>query len=66
MTLDSALTPAASAQVRALYLDHHAWLINWLRKRLYQADSAQDLAQDTFVHLLGKPQLAVLAFRLTV
>lgn len=58
MTLDSALTPAASADVRALYLDHHAWLINWLRKRLYHADGAQDLAHDTFVHLLGKPQLA--------
>ncbi|GAB7532937.1 RNA polymerase sigma factor [Pseudomonas sp. 3A(2025)] len=59
MTNADALSDAASASVRTLYLDHHAWLINWLRKRLHPADGAADLAQDTFVHLLGRPQLAV-------
>lgn len=50
------LTPAARADIQALYVDHHAWLLDWLRKRLRHGDSAADLAQDTFVHLLGRPQ----------
>jgi RNA polymerase sigma factor (sigma-70 family) len=49
--------PAAQVDVRSLYVDHHGWLINWLRKRLFQPDGAADLAHDTFVHLLGRPQL---------
>lgn len=50
------LSDTARAEVQALYLDHHAWLLNWLRKRLRHTEGAADLAQDTFVHLLGKPQ----------
>lgn len=42
-------------ELQTLYLDHHAWLLGWLRKRLRHADNAADLAQDTFVHILGKP-----------
>lgn len=42
------------ADIHSLYLDHHAWLLGWLRKRLRHADNAADLAHDTFVHLLGK------------
>ena len=35
-----------------LYTGHHRWLLGWLRKRLHCADSAADLAQDTFARVL--------------
>lgn len=54
LSLPSA-SSAQSADVQTLYLDHHAWLLGWLRKRLRHADNAADLAHDTFVHILGKP-----------
>ncbi|MEX5624453.1 RNA polymerase subunit sigma, partial [Pseudomonas syringae] len=38
---------ATQADVQSLYIDHHAWLVDWLRKRLRQGDNAADLAQDT-------------------
>lgn len=61
--MPSPSVPAADhASVEALYLDHHAWLLGWLRKRLRHTDNAADLAQDTFVHILGKPH-AVEALR---
>ena len=50
------LSPSSSAAIEALYQDHHGWLLNWLRKRLHHGDNAADLAQDTFVHIIGKPQ----------
>lgn len=43
--------------IDALYQDHHAWLLGWLRRRLQHADNAADLAQDTFVQLLGRPEI---------
>ena len=52
----SSTPPAPHADIRALYIDHHAWLLGWLRRRLHHGDSAADLAQDTFVHILGKPE----------
>nr|WP_246336010.1 sigma-70 family RNA polymerase sigma factor [Azomonas macrocytogenes] len=42
--------------VHGLYSDHHAWLLNWLRRRLRHADNAADLAQDTFLYVLGRPE----------
>lgn len=46
---------AASAQsLHTLYSDHHGWLNGWLRRKLGCADSAADLAQDTFVRVLQK------------
>ncbi|VCU68528.1 putative RNA polymerase sigma factor FecI [Pigmentiphaga humi] len=48
-------TPRAMhSEVHALYLDHHGWLRNWLRKRLGNASDAADLAQDTFVRVLTR------------
>lgn len=44
-------------QFHNLYLSHHAWLINWLRRRLAHAEQVEDLAQDTFMQLLGRQQL---------
>lgn len=45
--------PAAFAQVHTLYADHHGWLESWLRKKLGNTFDAADLAQDTFVRVLG-------------
>lgn len=55
--MSSPTSPSAHhADIRALYIDHHTWLLGWLRKRLRHGDNAADLAHDTFVHILGKPQ----------
>ena len=55
--MSSPSTPSAPhAEIRTLYIDHHAWLLGWLRKRLRHGDNAADLAHDTFVHILGKPE----------
>ena len=43
--------------VHALYTEHHGWLSTWLRRRLGCAHSAADLAQDTFVRVLLRPQV---------
>jgi len=50
--------PASSSSSRHLgefYSDHHTWLFEWLRHRLRHSDNAADLAQDTFLYVLGKP-----------
>lgn len=52
--------PAPSAPLNALhslYHGHHSWLLGWLRQRLGCPHNAADLAQDTFVRLLGQRAL---------
>ena len=49
--------PPHSNHIANLYHHHHAWLQGWLLRRLGNHGSAQDLAQDTFVRLLGKEVL---------
>lgn len=44
----------SSCNVEVLYGDHHGWLTAWLRRKLGNAFDAADLAQDTFVRVLGK------------
>jgi len=44
---------AANHELEKLYKDHHGWLHGWLRSRLACSHQAADLAQDTFVRLLG-------------
>lgn len=39
-----------------LYVDHHRWLLGWLRHRLGCQHQAADLAQDTFLRILGNRQ----------
>lgn len=46
----------AAQQVQVLYSDHHGWLCGWLRRRLGNACDAADIAQDTFLRLLTRPQ----------
>lgn len=49
-----------SATVEGLYLAHHSWLNTWLRRRLGCPDSAADLAQDTFIRVLGARETPLL------
>ncbi|MCW5232333.1 sigma-70 family RNA polymerase sigma factor [Verminephrobacter eiseniae] len=51
------MSSADTRTVHALYAEHHGWLSTWLRRRLGCAHSAADLAQDTFVRVLLRPQV---------
>ncbi|ALM87246.1 sigma-70 family RNA polymerase sigma factor [Bordetella sp. N] len=43
--------------LQTLYREHHGWLQGWLQRRLdNNAFDAADLAQDTFVRVLTKPE----------
>lgn len=44
-----------SSALRLLYEDNHDWLCQWLRRRLDGGEEALDLAHDTFLRLLRKP-----------
>ena len=44
---------ALREQVHAMYCDHHGWLRGWLYRKLGCSEQAADLAQDTFVRVLG-------------
>ena len=41
-----------------LYQDHHGWLLGFLTRRLDCPDNAADLAQDTFLRILARPDAA--------
>lgn len=47
---------SAREPVDALYRDHHAWLLNWLQRRQPYGDQARDVAHDTFLQVLLRPQ----------
>lgn len=42
--------------VEQLYLEHHSWVYQWLKKRLNNNEDAADLAQDTFVRIVKRQQ----------
>jgi len=44
---------AQQTQIHILYSDHHGWLQGWLRRKLGNHCDAADIAQDTFMRLLG-------------
>lgn len=41
-----------ASAVKAFYVDHHAWLKSWLRRKLGCPEQAADLAHDTFLRVL--------------
>ena len=49
--------PTPAEPVQALYTAHHGWLLGLLRRRLDCPHGAADLAQDTFVRVLLKPEV---------
>ncbi|PQZ91489.1 MULTISPECIES: sigma-70 family RNA polymerase sigma factor [Pseudomonas] len=52
--MSSSLNPP----VLALYSEHHGWLYRWLDRKLGNASDAADLAHDTFLRLLARPNSA--------
>src|ERR1700754_498693 len=46
----------STATLRILYEDNHDWLCQWLRRRLDCGDEAADLAHDTFLRVLRRPE----------
>jgi DNA-directed RNA polymerase specialized sigma24 family protein len=42
--------------LNSMYVDHHGWLVGWLRRKLNGADQAFDLAQDTFLRIVCQPE----------
>ncbi|WP_257572424.1 sigma factor [Janthinobacterium sp. UMAB-56] len=56
----SAVSPIHAIHLETLYSEHHGWLYGWLRGKLGNRAEAADLAQDTFLRLLGKRQAAPL------
>lgn len=51
---------AASPSLHDLYVEHHGWLHGWLRRKLGCSQQAADLAQDTFVRILSRSDMAPL------
>lgn len=49
----SVAEPPLQRAIHTLYCEHHGWLFNWLRRKLRCSQHAADLAQDTFVRILG-------------
>jgi len=49
----SAVETAMQQQMRALYCEHHGWLLGWLRRKLGCGHHAADVTQDTFLRILG-------------
>ncbi|WP_437879709.1 sigma-70 family RNA polymerase sigma factor [Pseudomonas sp. LRF_L74] len=55
--------PSPSSQhhaVETLYVEHHNWVVQMLRRRLGNREHALDLAQDTFIRILRGPELPTL------
>lgn len=51
---------ASSLTLASLYSDHHGWLKNWLTHKLQSSFDADDVAQDTFVRIMGGEPLATI------
>lgn len=44
-------------KIQSLYIDHKPWLLGWLKWKLGSVETAEDLAQDVFMRLLGRPEI---------
>jgi RNA polymerase sigma factor (sigma-70 family) len=56
----STVSPVHAIDLKNLYSEHHGWLYGWLRGKLGNRAEAADLAQDTFLRLLGKREVTPL------
>jgi len=52
----NAATLGPAPVIEALYTGHHQWLQRWLQSRLGDRHCAEDLAHDTFIRLLSRPE----------
>lgn len=53
--------PGHGPLVHTMYVEHHAWLRAWMRRRLGCPEQAADLAHDTFVRVLAAPSAQAIA-----
>jgi RNA polymerase sigma-70 factor (ECF subfamily) len=53
----SAPSSAPAEAIQVLYQQHHGWLLALLRRRLRCPHGAADMAHDTFVRVLLKPEV---------
>lgn len=55
--------PATSSHdaIQTLYVEHHSWLLGFLRRRLGGADHAADLAHDAFERIMAVDPQPILA-----
>lgn len=52
---NSGFAVSAESSVDNLYREHQPWLRQWLRRKVGCAETAADLAQDTFLRIITKP-----------
>ncbi|QLA68203.1 sigma-70 family RNA polymerase sigma factor [Enterobacter pasteurii] len=50
----------ASLTLESLYGAHHGWLKNWLTRKLQSTFDADDIAQDTFLRVMGSDALTTI------
>ena len=48
------MVAAMNLVLNDMYISHHDWLQDWLRRRLVSSDVAADLTQDTFLSVLTR------------
>lgn len=53
-------TTTASSTLESLYGAHHGWLKSWLTRKLQSAFDADDIAQDTFLRVMGSDSLSTI------
>ena len=53
-------TTTASFTLESLYGAHHGWLKSWLTRKLQSAFDADDIAQDTFLRVMGSGSLSTI------
>ncbi|HDI4958939.1 TPA: sigma-70 family RNA polymerase sigma factor [Salmonella enterica] len=53
-------TTTASFTLESLYGAHHGWLKSWLTRKLQSAFDADDIAQDTFLRVMGSDSLSTI------
>lgn len=52
--------PTAAFTLESLYGAHHGWLKSWLTRRLQSTFDADDIAQDTFLRVMGSETLSTI------
>ncbi len=55
--MSPAMRQAVHLKIRTLYIDHRTWLRGWLRWKVGCIETAEDLSQDVFMRLLGRPDV---------
>jgi len=55
--MSSVMRQAIHLKVKTLYISHRSWLQGWLHWKVGSRETAEDLSQDVFMRLLGRPDV---------